>query len=393
MRAKPLAGIRVLDLTRLLPGSMCTLHLADMGADVIKIEDPWQGDYGRTMGSRRKTTSLRFLMINRNKRSVKLDLKQPQGREVFLRLASDADVVVESFRPGVVDRLGIGYEQVRAANPRIVYCSISGYGQTGPYREKAGHDLNYCAYTGVSDQIGPRGGAPVVPNFQIADLAGGSLSAAMAILAALVEVQRTGDGRYIDVSMSDCTLAHSVSALMTHAETGAARPRGEDLLSGALPCYAIYATSDNRYMALGALEEKFWRLFCETVNRADLIDKHWVDGEMADTVRTQVAETFASNTQAHWTELFADVDCCVTPVLSLDESMNNVQLRAREIFVIAEHPSEGPVPQFAFPVRFSDFAFTVERHAPMHGEHTREILAESGYSDPQIEDLKAAGVI
>jgi alpha-methylacyl-CoA racemase len=393
MRAKPLRGIRVLDLTRLLPGSMCTLHLADMGADVIKIEDPWRGDYGRTMGPRRKTTSLRFLMINRNKRAIKLDLKQLQGREVFLRLARDADIVVESFRPGVVDRLGIGYEHVLAVNPRTVYCSISGYGQTGPYREKASHDLNYCAYTGISDQIGPREGAPAVPNFQIADLVGGSLSAAMAILAALVEVQRTGDGRYADVSMSDCTLAHNVMALMTHAESGATRPRGEDFLSGALPCYAIYATSDNRYMALGALEEKFWRLFCETVNRADLIDKHWVDGEVADSVRTQVAKIFASNTQAHWAELFADIDCCVTPVLSLDESMNNVQLRARKMFVIAEHPLEGSVPQYAFPVRFSDFAFTIERHAPMHGEHTREILTESGYSDQQIDDLAAAGII
>ena len=215
----------------------------------------------------------------------------------------------------------------------------------------------------------------------------------MAMLAALVEVQRTGDGRYIDVSMSDCTLAHSVTALMTRAETGSARRRGEDLLSGALPCYAIYATLDNRYMALAALEQKFWRIFCETVNRADLIDKHWVDGDVADRVRTEVAEIFALHTQAHWTELFADIDCCVAPVLSLDESIENVHLRAREMFAFAEHPLEGPVPQFAFPVKFGDFTFTIERHAPMHGEHTREILAESGYSDPQIEELEAAGII
>ncbi len=393
MRAKPLAGIRVLDLTRLLPGSMCTLHLADMGADVIKIEDPWQGDYGRTMGPRRKTTSLRFLMINRNKRAVKLDLKQSQGCEVFLQLARTADIVIESFRPGVVDRLGIGYEHVRAVNPRIVYCSISGYGQTGPYREKAGHDVNYCAYAGISDQIGPRGGAPVVPNIQIADLIGGSLSAAMAILAALVQARRSGDGRYIDVSMTDCVLAHSVTAFMTYAETCATRARGEDHLSGGLPCYAIYATSDNRYMALGALEHKFWRTFCETVNRADLIDKHWVDEAVADRVRAEVATIFASKTQAHWTELFADIDCCVTPVLTLDESIENPQLRAREMFVVAEHPLEGSVPQFAFPVKFSDFVFTIERHAPMHGEHTRELLTESGYSAQQIDDLEAAGVI
>ncbi len=332
-------------------------------------------------------------MINRNKRAVKLDLKQSQGCEVFLQLARTADIVIESFRPGVVDRLGIGYEHVRAVNPRIVYCSISGYGQTGPYREKAGHDVNYCAYAGISDQIGPRGGAPVVPNIQIADLIGGSLSAAMAILAALVQAQRSGDGRYIDVSMTDCVLAHSVTAFMTYAETCATRARGEDHLSGGLPCYAIYATSDNRYMALGALEHKFWRTFCETVNRADLIDKHWVDEAVADRVRAEVATIFASKTQAHWTELFADIDCCVTPVLTLDESIENPQLRAREMFVVAEHPLEGSVPQFAFPVKFSDFVFTIERHAPMHGEHTRELLTESGYSAQQIDDLEAAGVI
>lgn len=393
MRAKPLAGIRVLDLTRLLPGSVCTLHLGDMGADVIKIEDPWQGDYGRSMGARKKTTSFRFLVMNRNKRGLKLDLKQAQGRELFLDLARGADVVVESFRPGVVERLGIGYNAVHAVNPRIVYCSISGFGQTGPYREKAGHDINYCGYAGISDQIGPRGGPPVVPNFQIADLAGGSLSAVMGILAALVNAQLTGVGRYVDVSMTDCALAHAVIPLIAQAESGTTRPRGEDLLSGGLPCYGLYATADDRYMALGALEKKFWQAFCKAVERPDLVSRHWVNGAEADAVRAEVAAIFRSNTQAHWIKYFADVDCCVTPVLTLAECTQNEQLQARGMFVTVKHSVEGPVPQFAFPVKFSEFEFTVDRPAPMHGEHSKEILSEVGYSDGKIAELEAAGII
>lgn len=392
MRDKPLAGTRVLDLTRLLPGYVCTLHLADMGADVVKIEDPWQGDYGRAMGSAKNSTSLYFLVMNRNKRGLKLNLKEEQGRQVFLDLVRGADVVVESFRPGVVDKLGIGYEAVRTLNPRVVYCSISGYGQTGPYRDKAGHDINYCSYAGISDQIGECGGPPVVPNFQIADLAGGSLSAVMGILAALVDVQRTGIGRYVDVSMTDCALAHSVMSLVAQTESGT-RSRGEGLLSGGLPCYGIYATADDRYMALGALEKKFWQSFCEAVERPDLIPKHWVTGKEADAIRAEVAAIFGSNTQAYWIKRFTDVDCCVAPVLTLAEAMENEQLQARKIFIMTEHPTEGSVPQFAFPIKLSEFEFTIDRPAPMHGEHSKEILAEAGYSDDRIAELEAAGII
>ena len=393
MRAKPLAGIRVLDLTRLLPGAMCTLHLGDMGAEVLKIEDPWQGDYARTLGASKKTMSPRFVLTNRNKRSLKVDLKQARGRELFLKLAQTAAVIVESFRPGVVDTLGIGYDAVRALNSRIVYCSISGYGQTGPYRGRAGHDIDYCAVAGITDQIGPRAGAPVVPNFQIADLTGGTLPAVMGILAALVDVQRCGVGRYVDVSMTDCALAHAVVALGAQIEHGATRPRGEDLLSGELPCYGIYETGDGRYIALGALEKKFWQVFCEEVERPDLAARHWVSGEEAAAVRAEVAAIFRANSQSYWANRFADVDCCVAPVLTLAESMANEQLRAREMFLVAEHPTAGAVPQFAFPLKFSEFTFTIDRPAPAHGEHSKEILAELGYSDAKIAELEEAGII
>jgi len=230
---KPLAGIRILDLTRLLPGPMCGLHLADMGADVIKIEDPGAGDYSRhrKAGDKAGLAPI-FDQINRNKRSLKLDLKQAEGVQAFMDLVAQSHVVIEGFRPGVMTRL-----RVRAHNPGIVFCAISGYGQDGPLRDVAGHDINYCGYAGVLHQSGSRGGPPAIPNLQIADLLGGALSAAMGILAALVDAQRSGEGRYVDVAMTDCTLAHNVVPFARAKLDGEARPRGQDALNGGLPCY------------------------------------------------------------------------------------------------------------------------------------------------------------
>ena len=295
MSSKPLADIRVLDLTRLLPGPVCSLHLADMGADVIKIEDPERGDYSRhRRGDVSAGLAPVFDQINRNKRSLKLNLKQPEGVLAFMDLVAEAHVVMEGFRPGVMTRLGIDFPQVRDRNPAIVFCAISGYGQDGPLRDVAGHDINYCGYAGVLHQCGARDGPPSPPNFQIADLLGGTLCAVMGILAALVDAQRCGKGRYLDVSMTDCTLAHSVVAFArVHAE-GEARARGRDALSGGLPCYGVYETSDGRYMALGALEAKFWQAFCEAVARPDLAEHHMVSGDTADRVRAEVAAIFKS---------------------------------------------------------------------------------------------------
>src|SRR6185369_3767968 len=266
-RPAPLTGIRVLDLTRLLPGPVATLHLADLGAEVIKIEDPQVGDYARTLGTGQGEDSAYFRMINRNKQGLRLDLKKAEGVAVFLRLVRDADVVVESFRPGVMDKLGVGYATVAALNPKITYCSISGYGQDGPYRELAGHDINYLGYAGVLDQIGSEGDQPAIPNFQIADLLGGALTAAMGILAAVVEAQRTGLGRYIDVSMTDSVLAHTYFTMLRLNDAGHSAPRGGDLLSGGLPCYATYRCADGKYMAVGALEGKFWKVCCTVLER------------------------------------------------------------------------------------------------------------------------------
>jgi crotonobetainyl-CoA:carnitine CoA-transferase CaiB-like acyl-CoA transferase len=229
------AGIRVLDLTRLLPGPVATLHLADLGAEVIKIEDPQIGDYARTLGTGSGEDSAYFRMINRNKQGMVLDLKKPEAVEVFLRLAATADVIVESFRPGVVDKLGIGYQAVRALNPKITYCSISGYGQDGPYKDLAGHDINYLGYAGVLEQIGLEGSQPAIPNFQIADLLGGALTGVMGILAAVVEAQRTGQGRYVDVAMTDSVLAHTYFAMLRLNDAGHSAPRVATCFQAACP--------------------------------------------------------------------------------------------------------------------------------------------------------------
>ncbi|EIJ41589.1 putative acyl-CoA transferase/carnitine dehydratase [Beggiatoa alba B18LD] len=390
---KPLTGVRILDLTRLLPGPMCTLHLADMGADVIKIEDTGEGDYARWMGVEKPKNSGYFLAVNRNKRGITLNLREAQGRDIFLQLAKTADVIIESFRPQVMDKLGIGYADIQAINPRIVYCAITGYGQTGPYRDKAGHDLNYCGYSGVAEQIGLAGEAPAMSNFQIADLAGGTLSAAMGILAALYAVQKTGKGTYIDVSMTDCTLTHAVAALSTYVREGKTSPRGEDMLTGRLPNYRIYETADKRYMAMGALEPKFWQAFCRAIEREDWLNLAWATGQVAQRLQQDLTQLFASQPQQYWVEKFATVDCGVTPILSFEESLADPQIQARGLFISAEHPTQGTVQQFAFPLKFSEYRFSIDRHAPMQGEHNQEVLSTLGYSEMDIDALRAKGII
>jgi crotonobetainyl-CoA:carnitine CoA-transferase CaiB-like acyl-CoA transferase len=387
LRAKPLSGIRVLDLTRLLPGAMATLHLADMGADVIKIEDTAAGDYSRTMGRVREGMSDSFRLLNRNKRAMRLDLKQRRGREAFLKLAERADVVVEGFRPGVVAKLGVGYDAVSAVNARIVYCSISGYGQDGPYAQRAGHDINYVGYAGVGDQIGTRD-EPVVPNFQIADLLGGALVPAMGILAALVDARSSGRGRYVDVSMTDAALAHAIFPLLGFLESGKAPSRGSGMLDGGLACYNVYRTKDGRFMAVGALERKFWATLCDILGCPELKEKHIVYGADAEPVKARLEKIFASRTQREWTETFDTADCCVSPVLHVDEALANEQLRARRMVLDADG-----VMQLALPLKMSEFEFGIERRAPVAGEHADEILREAGYGDAEIAALRKEGVI
>ena len=390
----PLDGVRVLDLSRLLPGPVCTLHLADLGADVVKVEDTGAGDYARALGlaptgDTPNTPSAFFRMVNRNKRSLALDLKASAGRDAFLRLARHADAIVESFRPGVVDRLGVGYASVAAINRRIVYCSISGYGQTGPYRDRPGHDINYLGYAGVLDQTGTSGGPPALSNLQVADLLGGSMNASTAILAALFGASRTGQGSHVDVAMTEGSLAHNIFALHAIETLGRAQARGADLLTGGVPCYGVYATQDGRYLAVGALEGKFWRVLCEAIDRPDLIAGQLSTGHAGALVRQQLAAVFAQRTQAQWIERLADIECCVSPVLSLDESLADAQVRARDMIVSG---ADG-IRQYAPPFRLSGHAFAITRSAPAQGEHSVEILREAGFSAEEIGLLADNGTI
>jgi crotonobetainyl-CoA:carnitine CoA-transferase CaiB-like acyl-CoA transferase len=392
----PLGGVRVLDLSRLLPGPACTLHLADLGADVVKVEDTGAGDYARSLGlppsggrAEADAPSAFFRIVNRNKRSLALDLKAAAGRDAFLRLARSADVIVESFRPGVVDRLGVGYAAVAAINRRIVYCSISGYGQTGPYRDRPGHDINYLGYAGVLDQTGVAGGPPALSNLQVADLLGGAMNASTAILAALFAASRAGNGTYVDIAMTEGALAHNIFALHAIETLGHSRARGADLLTGGVPCYGVYATQDGRHLAVGALEEKFWRALCEALARPDLIAGQLATEAAGQAVRQQLAAIFAQQTQAHWIERFAGLDCCVTPVLSLDETLADPQVRARDMVVAGADGTR----QYAPPFRLAGHTFAITRPSPAQGEHSAEILREAGFSAGEIADLAASGTI
>jgi crotonobetainyl-CoA:carnitine CoA-transferase CaiB-like acyl-CoA transferase len=344
--ATPLRGIRVLDLTRLLPGPAATMHLADMGAEVIKIEDPGAGDYARTMGPVREEVSQFFVAVNRGKQSIRLDLKDPAERDRFLAMVKTADVVVESFRPGVMDKLGIGWEVLRQRNPALVMCAISGYGQDGPLSEMAGHDINYVGYAGMLEQnVGPDG-VPALSNLQVGDLLGGTQAAVQGILAALLAVKMGGPGRFVDVSMTDTVFAHNIMPLVAVNNTGRPAPPGKDLLTGGVPCYNVYRTSDNRFMAVGALELKFWQSCCDVLERPDLKTHHWslgqeVGGEDAMTIKAELDAIFATHPLSYWSERFSGADCCVTPILRADEAIEHPLFRARGMAVRSSHPTEG----------------------------------------------------
>jgi len=385
----PLAGVRVLDLTRLLPGPLATQHLADYGADVVKIEDTGAGDYARTLGAMGGDTSYLYQVVNRNKRSLRLDLKHPDGKAAFEKLVETADIVIEGFRPGVMDKLGLGYEALARINPRLVFCSISGYGQTGPYALRAGHDINYIGYAGVLDQIGTAGGAPAISNLQLGDLLGGTMTALFGVLVALVDARASGKGRLVDVSMTDGVMAHAIFPLTEVLANGRVKPRGEDLLTGEVPCYGVYRTADGRYMAVGALEEKFWHQVCDTLGRPDLKPAHLASGAAGAVARAEVAAIFGARTQAEWIEVFDAVDCCVTPVLTMEESLENPQLRARGMVT-----EVGGVRQFGRPVRLSAMPSVPARPAPaVAGADSDAVLMEAGFSPADIERLRATGAI
>jgi len=383
-----LEGLRILDLSRMLPGPYCSMMLADLGAEVIKVEE-LSGDPTRRSPPIVDGHSSPFEQVNRNKKSIALDLKQQRGREVFLKLASTADCVLEQFRPGVVDRLGIDYEAVAGVNPRIVYCSLTGFGQNGPHRERSGHDLNYLALSGVLGLTIDERGKPVIPGVQVADLAGGMITA-FAILAALISRDKTERGQYIDVSMFDVMLA-MLPIPAAHQFAGRSLDVGEKyVLSGAYPFYNVYETADGKYMTLGALELKFWANFCRKVGREDLVSRQFDSGDRQSHLFEQVRAIFKGKTQLEWIDLMSDADCCCEPVLPIADSFEHEQTRAREMVGQSEH---SPFKHLGAAYKMSDTPPTYTGGAPVLGQHTNELLAEVGFSEDERDELRKAGVI
>ena len=400
MSAGPLAGVRVLDLSRLLPGGFCSLLLADHGADVLKVEDMGMGDYIRwsppyVEGAAQSARSALFLALNRNKRSIRIDLKQEAGREVLLALVREHDVVLESFRPGVLDRLGVGYDALRAVNPKLVLCSITGYGQEGPLRDRAGHDLNYLALTGLLGLTGEPGGPPVQPAGQIADLGGGALMAAFGILAALREAERTGDGQVVDVAMADGALSWLalVAAGLLNADDADPPARGRLPLAGGLACYRPYACADGGWVALGALEAKFWAAWCRGVGREDLVRAQFA--APGSDAHAAVEAVFAARTRAEWQAFGREHECCLDPVLGLDEALASELVRSRGMVVDLDQPGAAePVSLLGAPVKLSRTPADTNRlPGPQLGEHTAAALRGAGYDDEQIAQLVAAGAV
>jgi crotonobetainyl-CoA:carnitine CoA-transferase CaiB-like acyl-CoA transferase len=393
----PLEGLRVLDLSRLLPGGFCSLLLADFGADVVKVEDTAQGDYVRWAppfyeGPDASARSALFMALNRGKRSIRLDLKSEHGREAFLALVRRADVLLESFRPGVLERLGVGFERLRADNPRLVYCAITGYGQDGPLSGRSGHDINYLALNGLLGLSGEADGPPVQSAGQIADLGGGALTALVGILVALRERDRSGEGQLVDCSMCDGSLAWLSLVAAQAFATGDAPGRGELPLGGGLACYRPYRCADG-YVALGALEPKFWRAFCLGVGRDDLLG-HAFDPPGSEAHRA-LCEIFAARTREQWRAFASEHDCCLEPVLDLDEALSSELVSARSMVVELEQPGmAAPVRLLGTPIKLSRSpAFPERAPAPALGEHTDEVLREAGLAPDEVARLHAYGAV
>ncbi len=391
----PLSDVKVLDLTRLLPGGFCSLLLADFGAEVLKVEDTGMGDYirwsppyyGDDEQQGLGTRSALYLSLNRGKRSIRLDLKSEVGRAAFLRLVESYDVVLDGFRPGVLERLGVGYERLREANPAVVVCAITGYGQDGPNQQRAGHDMNYLGLIGMLGLSGEKDGPPVPAAGQIADINGG-LMAAVGVMAALNESRRSGQGQLVDVSMADGALSWLAMVAGKYFCDGEVPRRGEGLLSGGVLCYIPYEAADG-WVTCGALEPKFWAAFCNGVERPDLLEAQF-QAPGSDAWR-DVAAVFRSRTREEWRRFNDEHDCCIEPVLDLDEALDSELVREREMVVEMEQPGLGSVRQLGVPVKMSRTPGDPTRPAPAFGEHTAAVLAEAGYSEQEIAAMLASG--
>jgi crotonobetainyl-CoA:carnitine CoA-transferase CaiB-like acyl-CoA transferase len=394
----PLEGIKILDLSRLAPGPYCTMLLGDLGADVLLIEQAGEGSERRRNptragGEASNTERQRaFNALGRNKRSLGLNLKSEAAREVFYALARDADVVVEGFRPGVVKRLGVDYDTLAALNPRVVYLSLSGFGQTGPYAPLVGHDINYISIGGALGVTGWPGQPPAIPMNLIADFAGGGLFGAFAIVVALQARERSGRGQYIDMAMSDGVLSLLTSAASGVLAGGRPPLPGASMLNGAAPHYNVYECADGEWFSLGSLEPWFWENLCRAMGREDFLP-HEYNQERYPEIFEHFRAEFKKKTRQEWFEESSKADICAAPVLRLDEVLSDPHNQARGMVVEVEHPTIGTVRQVGIAPKFSETPGQVRSTAPLPGQHTDEVLRSLGYDEPRIETLHESGAI
>jgi len=380
MNRTALGHLKLLDLSRQLPGPFCSTILADLGMDVLVVTPP-NDPFG-----------LGIPFLARNKRSMVLNLKTDAGREILHRLAAQADVVLEGFRPGVTARLGIDYDTLRVLNPRLIYCSISGYGQDGPYRERVGHDLNYLGYAGVLNFIGPADGPPVVPGVQIADIGAGALMAAVGILAAVSAREQTGQGQFVDIAMLDGAVAWNVYHLLMYQLSGHLPQRGGEQLTGRYACYNVYETRDGRHVTVGAYETRFWAALCRHFGREDFIEPQWDDGAKREEMLRFFRAAFREKTLAEWLQDLGDKEICFGPVNTPEETMRDPQVVHRSMIVEMETPSgrlRAPGP----PIKLSGTPASIRTAAPRVGEHTDEVLRALGFGGDAIARLRDGGVL
>jgi alpha-methylacyl-CoA racemase len=386
----PLSSLKILDFTTLLPGPFATMLLADMGADVVRVEAPHRPDLVRYMPPLDGDISAWHGVLNRNKRAIALDLKQPTAVTLIKRLiAADGggyDIVLEQFRPGVMDRLGIGYEALRDVNPRLIYVAITGYGQTGPYKERAGHDNNYLALSGLMSHSGRKTGGPPPLGAQIADVGGGSLGAVMGLLAAVIHRQATGEGQMVDISMLDMAVAWQAH-IAAHYLVGQETPERESWALNGGSYYDYYATQDGRYLAVGSLEPKFWQGFCAAIGRPDLIGRgldQTPNNQQA--VKAEIAAEIGQRPFAEWTAVFAHLDVCVEPVLTIPEMLAHPQIQARGLVVDVPKPGGGVQKQIAHPIKFSAGEVAYRGTGTAVGAHTAEVLQQLGLDLSNLKD-------
>jgi alpha-methylacyl-CoA racemase len=389
----PLASLKVLDFSTLLPGPFASLLLADMGAEVLRIESPTRMDLLRVLPPHDGGVSASHAYLNRNKRSLALDLKQPAALEIIRELLSEYDIVLEQFRPGVMERLGLGYEALKALNPRLIYVSISGYGQTGPYKDRAGHDINYLALAGLASYTGRADSGPLPLGMQVADIAGGSLHGVIGLLAAVIARQQTGQGAHVDVSMTDCAFSLNAMAGAGYLACDDEPGREDQMLNGG-SFYDYYRTRDGRWMSVGSLEPAFMQALCAALGRPELAAQGLSSKpEQQQALKEALRVEFEKHDFAQLCELFAGVDACVEPVLSLSEAVGHPQVQARGVVTQVPRGEGTAQAQIACPLKFSE-ALPAPRHVGAAlGQHTDEVLGELGFSASKIAELRCAKVI